>query len=207
MKIHPIFEDCCAKNNTVVAKFRADVPWIKDGYLYATNGHVAVRTPMPLMNSTGDFPPASTLNWNASDYLDEAIELSEPGPLLDRSKCKACDGKGNVDKKVCTSCEGGEIECNLGHYHECEECNGDGVITSGGPCYECDSTGLEKQQFFGVQLRYNIFIKDDNARFLKKYNAKLYLHKSLNERHPIRFLVDNDIEGIVMPYLPPIAKR
>lgn len=49
--------------------------------------------------------------------------------------CPECHGKGR-DKVRCTECRGaGELECDLGHLHDCEECDGSGY--AGSACPRC----------------------------------------------------------------------
>ena len=50
-------------------------------------------------------------------------------------QCEKCEGR--VD---CLECEGsGEVECDLGHDHECRSCNGSGHVV--GKCAECNGDG------------------------------------------------------------------
>jgi hypothetical protein len=55
----------------------------------------------------------------------------------DDGMCKECDGRGWKNRIECERCDGvGEIECDLGHDHECPDCNGDGFI--GDKCPACN---------------------------------------------------------------------
>lgn len=50
--------------------------------------------------------------------------------------CPHCHGRGGASENRCPECEGdGELECDLGHTHDCDECDGTGWVD--GPCPEC----------------------------------------------------------------------
>lgn len=50
-------------------------------------------------------------------------------------QCEKCE-----DRIDCLECEGsGEVECDLGHDHECRSCNGSGHVV--GKCAECNGDG------------------------------------------------------------------
>lgn len=61
------------------------------------------------------------------------------------------------------------------------------------------------QEYFGVQVG-EMMLRDDFARILHKYGAKVYLNRGMAAYRPLRFVVDGGIEGLVMPYQPPSQK-
>ncbi len=140
-------------------------PFTIGEYTYATNGRVAVR--VPKIEEVPENPKAPKtiprLVENAAAFNGETF----PMPLLpppDLETCKHCEGFGRFN--TCPQCDGsGDVECNLGHYHKCELCDGDGIradIGGTNQCEYCDGLGkVEKHtrinlgacSFSGVYLR------------------------------------------------------
>lgn len=136
-------------------------PMRHDGYLYATNGHIAVRIeddpaieaePMPanLQNSV--------LQKMATDTTDRTWR---PVPQVNGAAtkpCAYCDGTGRVVE--CPDCDGdGEFE-HGDHTYECKACDASGWVASpikgaGAKCHDCHGSGMSWQEtveFDGVHI-------------------------------------------------------
>jgi hypothetical protein len=87
-------------------------PWHCDGWVYATNGRVLVRVRAVGVwgNATG-VPSAAQL-FDGS-HGTAGAEYDVPEVQAETACCKRC-------------CGGGWVECNLGHDHECPDCDGSG---------------------------------------------------------------------------------
>lgn len=139
-------------------------PWVAGGYIYGTNGRMAVRVPaIALPDSVValyDLPPAPEKRRPgvAAMFEDYARDVREgkydddPTPLpavptpyrrcrscVDAEtpivKCSTCRGKGTLE---CSECDGsGVAECDMGHEHTCDDCYGDGRIE----CEDCGGEG------------------------------------------------------------------
>lgn len=120
--LHPIFTDCCAKENTRYAIAR---PWVSGGFVYATDGIICVRQP----SDGPDSPQPDGATWPpAGDVYDvygdmETSRIIQIPPLeLEASectdKCEACRGR----KYISFDTHGrGAITC--------EQCDGLGTYT------------------------------------------------------------------------------
>ena len=136
-------------------------PMRHEGFLYATNGHIAVRVaddpaieaePMPanLQNSV--------LQKMATDTTDRTWR---PVPQVNGAAakpCAYCDGTGRVVE--CPDCDGdGEFE-HGDHTYECKACDASGWVASpikgaGAKCHDCHVSGISWQEtveFDGVHI-------------------------------------------------------
>jgi len=136
-------------------------PMRHDGYIYATNGHIAVRiVDDPSIDAN---PIDEKLSRTLPAMLDEdAVERAwRPVPAVDTScarPCPTCEGTGRTVE--CESCDGnGEFE-RFGHIYDCKECDGDGATASlingvGAQCLNCTGSGvhwIESVEFDGVHI-------------------------------------------------------
>lgn len=62
----------------------------------------------------------------------ERIIVPPPG----QTRCEECEGKGKWSCLACGGC--GTVECDLGHEHDCRDCDGNGANTS---CESCSGVG------------------------------------------------------------------
>lgn len=98
------------------------------GYLYATNGHIAVRIPDdPAVQA--DHPPFPSLlelfGRTTKDSDWQAAPCINP---TDYRHCDECLGTGSV--RSCDCCDGqGQFE-RRGYWHECEPCNASGTVSA-----------------------------------------------------------------------------
>lgn len=163
-------------------KFALDTPWIVDDYCYATDGRIAAR----VLATEGDkqeaakeenrvteaerkrprvedifvmYPAAE--QWTAAATWPTESSESEH---ISEEDCNRCHGEGKEVQK-CPSCnrEGDhECRCDCGAHvsHECQHCDGIGVVLKegAGPCPLCHGKEQlpRKLQFDGLTSRVDI---------------------------------------------------
>jgi hypothetical protein len=66
-----------------------------------------------------------------------------------RKPCDKCD-KGLIGRRKCEHCDEGYVECDLGHEHECEHCDGEGA--TGKPCDACNGTGRLNDAIVSISI-------------------------------------------------------
>lgn len=113
-----------------------------------TNGHILIATPEELL--TTDAVVDARFIESVETYLD-GVASGSYAPFTmpdDPPHCPRCQGKGVLDKlEMCKKCNGGgDVVCDLGHYHNCEGCLGSGE--SGRKlgeveCWQCEGTMIE----------------------------------------------------------------
>lgn len=143
----------CANDTDLREHMRA--PWLHDGWVYATNGHVCVRVhpghAEPCEPATDKHPKAYRLfsQWMA----DDLGAFSDLPKLPARVKCCACKGAERFHVIKCPDCDGGEFTHGR-HAYECQECAGEfvqpGWLTTGAAmatktmaCNQCFGRGDE----------------------------------------------------------------
>ena len=95
-------------------RYNLHQPRTRDGYTWASNGHIVVR--VPVIDECPD---------NKSAPLTTKIftETTPPGEWL------AVPTVAAPGLQECNDCYGGgRYECDCGHEHECGECNGSGKV-------------------------------------------------------------------------------
>lgn len=123
-------------------------PFIMRGFIYATEGHCAVRMPTNEPNSPDNEkkcrPQIDALPmWSIVPSVYEPIPKVDPPVLRKcedcggtgiRGKCGACGGSGEVEFEFCYKTQDYQI------YGKCPVCHekGDGL------CYECEGKGFMK---------------------------------------------------------------
>lgn len=142
-------------------------PIRRDGYLYATNGHIAVCIPdNPEINASADEtrPDFSFIHKAMAEISDFGTVVAELPPPV---KCPACGGSGYSVK--CDDCDGeGTFDHGL-HEYECKNCDGDGTFPGAKDekgavtCHHCDGTGHDPFQTVRV----------GNSPFARRYVAML----------------------------------
>lgn len=164
---------------------RLDEPFTQGGFIYATDGYMAVRLPateaidtegrrLPTMLDLGWAPsPGASLLTAGSD---EAIS-TEP--------CKACTGTGRVVERTCPNC--------------LEDLYSD--------CPLCDGTGRPGPQYIRVRDGEHGFLRAfDWNRICGLPNAILAVPQE-DEPESIYFTFDDGGEGLVMPTTNDSAKK
>ena len=105
------------------------VPFTRGGWVYACNGHVAVRVDRSLWDAVPDLPSDKlpTLEGMfaaAASRTDWMSLVNIPAP----DRCGRCGGKGELRGHECESCKGlGEFE-HYDHEYECKSCDGRGLF-------------------------------------------------------------------------------
>ena len=132
----------CAKEDI---RFCLETPYIQDGYVVASNGHICIRT-------TGEFPSAVTREDvkppNITGLIDKTLAaldgvdaIAIPG-LPPFVPCSSCNGSGR--EFVCVVCAGeGEFDGD-----GCEECGGAGSVAKNTginrDCWFCGGSGEDR---------------------------------------------------------------
>lgn len=120
-----IFRESVSSAGT--ARYGTHLPFVQDGYVVATNGRILVRTPatMPLLPAWTEVAtetvegrrrvPRCAAVWPTPDRLAEvaAIMLGDLAKIPATAPCDRCGGKGYR-------------ECDIGHEHDCDSCDGAG---------------------------------------------------------------------------------
>jgi hypothetical protein len=183
-------------------------PFSLGDFTYATDGKVAVR--VPRLEGIGEVEdaPASIETTFANNLkgFEQAAPVPNP-PHVTNIICKACKGRQKVT--ICSECEGeGYRECDLGHEHDCEDCDGNGVIgdRSGESAVECpECEGVGRLPNLPQGLSTGVIVNDKTCvglRYLRRIATLPAVKWSLNHRkessETIPFWFDGG-EGILMP--------
>lgn len=176
-------------------------PMRYDGYIYATNGHIAVRiADDPSIEAD---PISEQLSKKLPAMLDEdaADRTWHKVPEVDTraaKRCRTCDGAGRVVD--CASCDGvGEFE-HYGHEYHCKECDGMGQIpvqddSAGVQCFDCNGSGIHLDssvEFNGVHIA---------ARYIHLIGSEIPCAEIGISNNPngIQIFRAPGIVGVVMP--------
>lgn len=141
---------------------RLAYPWRHDGFVYATNGYVAVRVLDEAGIEAVDAFAAGTVAERAKRFFYEHcpsdVNAYEPFqlPLPEPNQCEKCDGTGRMEQ--CDECNGEGFHTHGRHEYECKECCGLGGYSYKNEigefptvdCWECRGTGEAPSQF--IQL-------------------------------------------------------
>lgn len=109
------------------------VPNAQDGYVYATDGHQAIRIPTNLLENEykNQSPITFAKVWPTRDRMRfspleiqphelQSLLQNIPTRIVDEVRdCDDCGGEGNIH---CDHCH---------HSHDCEECDGNGYVPTG----------------------------------------------------------------------------
>lgn len=194
MTTHPMFEECCLKEED--QRWCRHAPFYRDGYLCATDGRVCIRMRQEGEN-TPDTPPVcdSKVGWPDEKHQYESTPVILPKVSIpERTTCPDC--KGNKVSQ-CYGCHGrGEQECpeceKLGI---CRDCDGTGK----NECEECDADGKARATpVETIQLAKGYGLADNYIDLLNRHGAAAYLPVELKGK-PTYFTVAGGIEGLVMP--------
>ena len=184
-------------------------PFSLGEFTYATDGRVAVRISRIETVEENEQAPDTILKVFSDNLraLDQSISVPKP-PQVDEVRCKACRTTGKVT--LCQTCAGeGYQECDLGHEHDCEDCDGNGVVPAFGDgkddieCSEC--AGMGKMPDTPQGFRTGVII-DGKVCVALGYLTKLHalpaatwsIDHRATEQDPIPFWFDGG-EGILMP--------
>lgn len=166
--IHPIFMDCVGKENV---RYAIAHPWVSGGYRYATDGRIIVRQRTDEPDSPEadgiKYPPAKNLGWDRAKYAADPLTLPDIPDEDIVKECPRCAGMGRRD-------------CDMGHDHECDSCEGEGEHVE--TCW------------FEVGP---VLLASPLVRIINRHGAKVF---SGGTDKPVRLELELwGIEGIVMP--------
>lgn len=203
--LHPAFRDCCCPENV-----RPDMstPWIHGDFVYATDGEMIVRSPAtPEIRAASSAVPARNKRikgpqevYLGVEYRTEPLTLPPPESL---EQCVECGGTGQVPARKCLKCMGlGVIDCNLGHKHCCHVCGGSGTWPAG-RCGSCGGFGRGEGRNVSVEVGEH-YLSHYLFLWLLSQGATVYAPTSGERGNiPFRFTIGPNVEGRVMPMLPP----
>lgn len=109
-------------------RYAINKPYVKNGYLAATDAKIMITFPSTDPDTVFD---AGRKAPNPKSVLDQISRVEAVNTWPETfPKCDVC---GLVKRrfpplpKGCKNCKGlGEVRCNLGHEHDCEDCDGRG---------------------------------------------------------------------------------
>lgn len=119
-------------------------PIRRDGYLYATNGWIAIRIADDAAIEASDTEKSPNL---ARVFEHGDVEFHPLPALPDAIKCPQCNGTGKEYLEDCEDCDGDGDFIHGNHRYDCKECNGDGKVkasaetTEPTPCHHCNGSG------------------------------------------------------------------
>ena len=121
----------CDKEST---RYALDAPWVKDGWKFATDSRVMIAVPTGEPDSQPDAKGRRFAN--ALPLIKPALRPGikwQPLPAFER--CGKCSNKGTI-RKTCSCCRGAtEVQCDMGHYHDCPDCDKTGKETLSCRCF------------------------------------------------------------------------
>lgn len=185
----------CAKGEPAVNRYTE--PFIRSGWVYATNGYACVRVPSPGSPDAGLAPKNVPDVFVRPDF--SPVPWPSDGIQRGEDECRPCDGHGYVGREQCEECDGtGQIECSLcSQETDCAECDGDGYVTDGKKCTTCDGTGRCEQEKW--QRVGDMRVRGDFAGLIRALPGVQWAG---NHHDRIHFLFDGG-EGAVMRLLVP----
>jgi hypothetical protein len=190
-------------------RYPIGLPWHKDGYIYATDGVILVRTRVDegADYSAYDFDK-SRRSINATSCIgawggqsEEPADIPDPGERQ-HTPCRQCESTGLVC--LCEEFRGeGRVTCDsCGHCDKCHVCCGRCVLAGphddAVPCAYCDGTGKVEIARENLHVKDGWWIADKYARLLREHGVT-QLFPPLSSRFPARFVTpDGKVEGWVM---------
>jgi hypothetical protein len=142
-------------------------PIRRDGFLYATNGHIAVCIPdNPEIDASNDEtrPDFSFIHKAMAEITEfNPVSVEMPPPAT----CPTCGGAGF--RVECPDCDGDGTFYHGDHEYDCKNCDGDGTLPADEgekgtvPCSHCDSTGHDPFQT----------VRIGNSPFARRYVSML----------------------------------
>jgi hypothetical protein len=202
----PIFRSCVAEG---CERFSLELPFIRDGMAYATDGIVIVRMAaspevVALLPRSPErrIPDAAKMFALPVEWEGRPTRFRAPKA----ETCNVCEGRVRLAARGCSRCDGeGEVECReCGQDRTCPACDGRGTFGPG-QCEWCEGLGLIfAADSVAIALRRGFLIGPRYALILAKHGASLYLpsaeRDATGEHNPLRF-VAGGVEGLLMPVL------
>lgn len=189
ISIDQLKEFCADKN---FGRKNLENIFIKDGYAYATNGHILIRVDCNEQNSNGEYPNVQTLIESIEDNCDLIIDFAQE--IKYKTKPKYAIKQNSVD---CDNCDGqGVVRCSeCGGDKECKKCGGEGKLQE----------TLYSDEIVGEEYIHNYFIKINDSYFdqgyihlIAKHFPKIGIIKSIAATRSMKLQFD-DALIILMP--------
>lgn len=131
-------------------------PWRVGDTIYATDSRVAVAVQPELWD--GDLADLSDgkKRPKVDDVLAPCLAIQEWNDMPPIPPCAKCSSTG-IAKATCSECMGlGRVMCNLGHEHDCTDCDDEGLVEY--PCPACP-------------MQFVVGNRDITAKILRKMAA------------------------------------
>lgn len=175
--LDPLFRACRGDSAT---RYSLSLPFIMDGFVYSTDGAIAVRQAITEKDDQLLVPLIDL----ARKDLYAGQKLPPAGRIFDATKYE--DWPTPLPEKIVA-------------FHVCEACLGFG------DCEECDDEGLIDNPET-IELATNFSIAAKYAALLVRYGASIYLPVEIpadaSKKGPAKFTIhEKGIEGRLMPLL------
>jgi len=137
-RVEDVLAKFCAKGEAAETRPLLAIPFLVDGFVYATNGWALLRVSAKYATASPGGPSLDGLrvNWSLMDDYRYAVQLI-PDPA-DPDRCADCEGYGSVVD--CTACK-------IGVDGNCKNCNGTYEVGSNSAdarlCLACGGSGVE----------------------------------------------------------------
>ena len=172
-------------------------PYVKGGYLCATDCRIAVRIPSdePDRQAGEGRTPDLHHVFKGENFesVTEPLVISET--IRGNVECETCDSTGYLRHSPCPGCDGGgEVECDsCGHMDECETCDGYG-FTGVGKCATCNGRGVFKGD-------KNCIVQGAcfDIRYIRKVQSLPGVKFKANGERMACFVFDGGGQGGLMP--------
>lgn len=146
--LDPLLAECTDDQD---GRYTLTKPWIRNGFVYATDGRILVRQATKQADTTDDKPPGGAEHmFDESKPRGKSIPLPDIGMELgDRLVCEKCKGKNS--SKTCSECngEGSHVCPTCSHAKPCRACEGEGDKY----CSACGGEGMLARKRTSVKLR------------------------------------------------------
>lgn len=165
-------------------------PCLIDGYVYGTDGHVLIKIPESLLftkhSTFKEFPNVERvinpplLDEKLTIGVDQIRRMLDIIPLQDKFA-------------PCSECDEGNIECNLGHSHDCQRCDGLGNSTTviGKEYSHLDLMKIDKAHY-----NPNFILLLEKVCLSQKVNSFTIISQGYNTAMKV---IVNDITVLIMP--------
>lgn len=107
-QLHPIFRECCMPEDQDWPRYDMHRPFVLNGYVYATDGRIVVRTEMPDTPDTEHIKvaPVESQPWTPDLYESQALPHVEISGPIPQPTCDQCEGVGVWEGFPCPNCDG-----------------------------------------------------------------------------------------------------
>ena len=188
-----IFKMFCATINEPREYLRE--PFLHKGFIYATNGHMAIR-----ISDNGKVQENKDAPKNIHSLFDVVINDFIDIPALPKKvPCEYCDGDGKGRaKEECDECDGNGSFAYRSHTYDCKECDGAGTVYVGSL-----SADITCEYCIGGWKLWS-YMDIGEGRFQCAYIEKILTLQNVKFMRPVnsedacKFIFDGG-EGIIMP--------